>query len=174
MSGEHLDLPSAQPPDKLWDDSCTSTEGDGVGHVSKVRFKSGGDVNGPQSSLEAGDFEATGNELMAELLLPGATGIELLAGGQGVVVYGGDESIGDSVDCFINEAMSGCVWRRISAVRGDTGGNSWSFSWRAADSLKDGGSCSGITTWGSWASAALAKVGRRSPSSTRLGMLSLS
>src|SRR6266851_8650815 len=70
--------------------------------------------------------------------------------------------------------MSGCVRRRTLAVRGDTGGNSWSFSWRAAESRNDGGSWSGTTTWGRWMVAASAKVRSHSSRATRAGVSSRS
>ena len=70
--------------------------------MSQVRFESSGDVDRPQLSLEVGDFEAAGDELMAELLLPGAAGVELLAGGESSAVYSGDEAIGDGVDGLID------------------------------------------------------------------------
>jgi len=99
---EHLNFSGAHPPDELGNHSFAHAEGDGVGHMTEVRLESGGDVDGPQSSLEAGDFEATGNKLVAELLLAGVAGVEFLAGGQGAAVYGGDEPIGDGVDGLID------------------------------------------------------------------------
>ncbi len=78
------------------------TEGDGVDHVSQVRLEPCRDVDRAQASLEVGDFEALGNELLPELLFPGAAGVEVLAGSQGASVYGGDEAIGDGVDGFID------------------------------------------------------------------------
>ena len=102
VSGEHLDFSSAQPSDELWDDSLACAEGDSVSHVTQVWFKSSRDVNSPQSSLEAGNFEAVSDELVVELLLPSAAGVKLLAGGQGLAVYGGDEPIGNGVDRLVD------------------------------------------------------------------------
>ncbi len=102
LSGEHLDFSGAQPPDELWDDSFAGTEGDSVGHVAQVWLESSGDVDGSQVFLEVGNFEAVSDELVAELLLPGVAGVEFLAGGQGAAVYGGNESIGDSMDHFVD------------------------------------------------------------------------
>ena len=56
--------------------------------------------------LEAGDFEVTGGDLLVELLFPHAGGVKFLASCQGVVVYGGNESVGDSVDGFIDVGVS--------------------------------------------------------------------
>jgi len=90
----------------LWDDTFPSAEGDGVGYVAHVGFEAGGDVDGSQSFLKMGDFKATGGDLLAELLLPCVGGVELLASGQGAVVDGGDESIGNGMDGFINVWVS--------------------------------------------------------------------
>ncbi len=94
----------------------TGTEGDGVDHVAHVGFEPCGDVDGAQSSLETSDFVASSDELVLELLLSGVAGVKFLAGGQGVVVYGGDESVGDGMDGLINVGVSaqqdfGGVWR---------------------------------------------------------------
>ena len=102
---EHLDLSHAYPPDELGNNSLAGAEGDGVGHVAQVWFEPWGDVDSSQLSLEVGDFEATSNELVVELLLSGAAGIELLAGGEGSAVDGGNEAIGDGVDCLVDIQM---------------------------------------------------------------------
>jgi len=83
--------------------------------MTQVWLKYGGDVDGPQSSLEAGDLEAMGNELVAELLLPGVAGVKFLARGQGAAVYGGDEAIGNGVDRFIDIGV--CVQKDLSCSR---------------------------------------------------------
>ncbi len=53
-----------------------------------------------------GDFNTAGNNLVPELLLSGMAGIEFLVGGQGLAVYGGDESIGDGMNGLINVRVS--------------------------------------------------------------------
>jgi len=116
MSCEHFNFSCAQPSNKLGNDSLAHAEGDSVGHVSQVWLKSGRDVDCSQLSLEASDFEAVGSKLLTELLLSSAAGIELLAGGEGSAVYGGDEPIGDGVDCFIDVGVG--VQEDFSGSRG--------------------------------------------------------
>jgi len=53
-----------------------------------------------------GDFNTAGNNLVLELLLSGIAGVEFLVGGQGLAVYGGDESIGDGMNGLINVRVS--------------------------------------------------------------------
>jgi len=58
--------------------------------------------------------------------------------------------------------MLGCMRRRTSVVRGDMGGNSWSFSCRVAERRKDGGSWSGTMMRGRCMVAGSVNVGSRS------------
>jgi len=101
-SGEHFDFSYTQPSDKLQDHVLSGAKGNGVDNVAQIWLEAGGDVDGAQSSLEVGDFEATGDELVLELLFSGLAFVELLTGVQGAVVYGGDESVGDSVNGLID------------------------------------------------------------------------
>ncbi len=77
-------------------------EGDGVDHVPQVRFEAGGDVDGAQSSLKAGDFEAPRGKLLAELLLSDLAAVKFLARVEGAAVDGGDESIGNGLDGVVD------------------------------------------------------------------------
>ncbi len=99
---EHLDFSRAQSSDKLGDHSLTCAEGDGVDHIAQVGLESGRDVDSSQPPLKASDLEAMGDELVVELLLPGAAGVKFLAGGEGSAVYGSDEAVGNGVDGFVN------------------------------------------------------------------------
>ena len=99
---EHFDFSCAHSSNKLGNHSLTCAKGDSVDHIAQVGFESGGDVDSSQLPLEASDFEAAGDELVAELLLLGTTGIKLLAGGEGSAVYGGNKAVGDGVDGFVN------------------------------------------------------------------------
>ena len=105
MSCEHFNFSHAHPPDELGNNSLACAEGDGVSHIAQVWLEPGGDVDGSQLPLEVSDFKASGDELVAELLLPGAAFIQFLTGGEGLAVYGGDESIGDGVDRLIDIRM---------------------------------------------------------------------
>jgi len=132
---KHLDFSSAHPSYKLWDHSFSGAERDGVGDVAQVGLEAAGDVDDSQSSLEAGDFEVSGGELLAHLLLPRVAFIQLLASVEGVAVDGHNEAICNGMDGLINvrvraEEYLGCVrgyWRvfLLSLVGGDGEAERW-------------------------------------------------
>ncbi len=70
--------------------------------VAQVRLETAGDIDDTKSAVEVGDFEGSSGQLLLELLLSGAAFIQFLAGVEGAVVDGGDESIGDGVDGFVD------------------------------------------------------------------------
>ena len=73
--------------------------------MAQVRLKAGGDVDDPESSLEAGDLEALGCELLVGMLLAGAAFVQLLTGVEGVAMDGGNEAVSDSLDGVIDVRM---------------------------------------------------------------------
>jgi len=70
--------------------------------VAKVGFETSGDVHHSQSPLELGDFQVAGCDLLSQLLFMLSSFFNFLAGGQGSLVYGGDESKGHSIDGIID------------------------------------------------------------------------
>jgi len=125
-SGNHLDFPSAHPPDKLRDHLLSSTEGDGVVDVAQVGLKTGRDVDDAESAMEAGDFEGSGSELLLELLLPGVAFVQFLTGVEGAAVDGCNESIGDGVDGVVDVGV--CVEEYLGCSRGYRGVFLFGFS----------------------------------------------
>jgi len=82
--------------------------------MAQIGLKAAGDVDDSQPSLEVGDLEVSGSELLAHLLLPSAAFVQLLAGMEGAAVDGRDEAICDGVDGFVNvgvhvEEYLGCA-----------------------------------------------------------------
>ncbi len=119
VSYHHLHFPSSHPPDELGNNVFPHTEWDSVRYVAEVGLKARGNVDSPQSSLEVGDFQVVGGDLILQLLFVGLGLIEFLAGGQGVVVYGGDESKGNCVDGVVDIGV--CVEEYFRHARGDWG-----------------------------------------------------
>src|SRR6266851_3169404 len=100
MPGEHLDFSCAHPSHKLGDHLFPGAEGNRVSNVAQVGLEATGDVDDPESSLEASDLEPLSGELLAHLLLTGAACVQFLAGVEGAMMDGGDEAVGDGLDGF--------------------------------------------------------------------------
>ncbi len=113
---QHLDLSGAHPLYELWDHLFSGAKGDGVVDMAQVGLEATGDVDNPQLSLEVGDLESLGGELLAYLLFPCVAFVQLSTGSEGAAMDGGNEAVCDGVDGFISVGMRveehlGCAGR---------------------------------------------------------------
>jgi len=87
--------------------------------------------------LKPGDFQVASCDLTLQLLLTGLGLVEFLAGGQGALVYGGNESKGDHMDGFIDVGVGAkehfcSLWRDwgkflFSFLVGNREAEGWGF-----------------------------------------------